>query len=75
MGVQAVNYCPFCGKECFSSAGDAKKALRNQNKRRRGNGSFYFCQDCNSWHISHHSFRKSKAIKTIRKKKIHDLVE
>ena len=68
MGVQAVNYCPVCGKACFSTANDAKRALSNLKKRKRPDGACYFCKDCHSWHITHFSFRKSKAIRTFHER-------
>lgn len=73
--VREKQYCPLCGKECFGTSGDAKKALRNIKRRTGMSGSFYLCSDCHTWHISHHTFRKSKAIKTMKKKNIHTLTE
>lgn len=53
------------GKEIFATRGEAEKALRNMQKRKKGKGSVYFCKCCQGYHLTHFSYRYGKNLKTM----------
>lgn len=62
-----IDYCKVTGKFRFKTKGDAQRALKNMS-RKGTNGACYRCPDCHDWHITHFSYRRSKAIRSVIKK-------
>lgn len=70
-----VNYCPETGKAMMPTRRDAMAALRNMRDRKTSKGAVYQCPYCHAFHVTHLSYRKSKAIRTFNGKKEKGLIE
>lgn len=68
-------WCEVTGKYRYQTKGDAQRALKNLSKRKGCTGACYQCPDCHDWHITHYSYRKSKAIRSSIRKKEHGFVQ
>lgn len=55
--------CPYNGKHRFPTQSDAVRAARRMNNQHKGLPSVYFCTHCNSWHLTHYSYRDGKYIR------------
>lgn len=44
---------PKCSKQCYISRKEAKKSMKNINKtKHHGLTNSYFCEECQSWHLT-----------------------
>lgn len=55
-----TRYCPLIGKQRFRTRSDALLAAQSMKNRGCGTPSVYWCEECNSYHLTHYTYQHCK---------------